>query len=103
MTRDQLTPAQRAASTFFPGFFDTHSWGYGVAIVTAPDAVSSTPGRYGWNGGFGTDFVNDPDRDLTAILMTQSTDFLFSPRLEAFLQGVYAAIPVPSDARTSRE
>jgi CubicO group peptidase (beta-lactamase class C family) len=55
------------------------------------DAVSQTPGRYGWIGGFGTDFVNDPDRDLTAIIMTQSTDFLFSPRLEEFWKGVYTA------------
>ena len=37
MTRDQLTAEQKAASAstrFFPGFFDTHGWGYGVAVVT---------------------------------------------------------------------
>jgi CubicO group peptidase (beta-lactamase class C family) len=100
MTRDQLTPEQRGAS-FFPGFFDTRSWGYGVAVVVEPDAVSPTPGRYGWIGGFGTEFVNDRDRDLTAILMTQSTDFLFSPRLEAFWKGVYAAAPALSSYRTT--
>lgn len=26
---------------------------------------------YGWNGGLGTSWFNDPGEDLTAILMTQ--------------------------------
>ncbi|HEV8264897.1 MAG TPA: serine hydrolase domain-containing protein [Gemmatimonadales bacterium] len=91
MTTDHLTPAQKRASTFFPGFFDTHGWGYGVAISTAPDAVSQVPGRYGWDGGFGTSWINDPGRELIAIVMTQSSDFLFAGALERFWRGVYAA------------
>jgi len=35
---------------------------------------------------------NDPRRDLVAIVMTQSPDFLFSGGLEAFWRGVYAAV-----------
>lgn len=89
MTRDQLTPEQKAASTFFPGFFDTRGWGYGMAVYTAPDKVSSTPGRYGWDGGFGTSWFNDPAKDLIAIVMTQSSDFLFSGALEEFWRAVY--------------
>ena len=92
MTKDQLRPEQKAASSFFPGFFATRGWGYGMAIYTAPDAVSRVPGRYGWDGGFGTSWVNDPGRDLVAIVMTQSPDFLFSGGLEAFWRGVYAAV-----------
>jgi CubicO group peptidase (beta-lactamase class C family) len=92
MTKDQLTPEQKAASSFFPRFFDTRGWGYGMAIYTAPDAVSRVPGRYGWDGGFGTSWFNDPGRDLVAIVMTQSSDFLFSGGLEAFWRGVYAAV-----------
>ena len=92
MTKDQLTPEQKAASSFFPRFFDTRGWGYGLAIHTAPDAVSRVPGRYGWDGGFGTSWFNDPRRDLVAIVMTQSSDFLFSGGLEAFWRGVYAAV-----------
>jgi CubicO group peptidase (beta-lactamase class C family) len=82
MTRDQLTAEQKAASatSFFPGFFDTQGWGYGVAVTTKPDAVSPTPGRYSWFGGFGTAWVNDPNRGLVAMVMTQSADFLFSGR-----------------------
>ena len=92
MTRDQLTPAQKAASTFFPGFFDTNGWGYGVAVSTAPDAISTEPGRYGWLGGFGTVWFNDPSRDLVVLGMTQSSDFLFSGARERFGKSVYDAI-----------
>ena len=92
MTKDQLTREQKAASSFFPGFFDTRGWGYGMAIYVAPDAVSRVSGRYGWDGGFGTSWFNDPRRDLVAIVMTQSSDFLFNGGLKAFFRGVYAAV-----------
>ena len=92
LTSDRLTPEQRAAAQFFPHFFDTHGWGYGVGVSTAPDAISAAPGRYGWDGGFGTSWINDPRRDLVAIVMTQSSDFLFSGALDAFWRSVYAAI-----------
>jgi CubicO group peptidase (beta-lactamase class C family) len=92
MTQDQLTPAQKAVSSFFPGFFATNGWGYGLAVNTAPDAISAEPGRYGWNGGCGTVWFNDPSRELVAIAMTQSSDFLFSGARERFGHSVYAAI-----------
>jgi CubicO group peptidase (beta-lactamase class C family) len=92
MTSDRLTPEQRAAAQFFPHFFDAHGWGYGVGVSTAPDAISPTPGRYGWDGGFGTSWISDPSRDLVAIVMTQSSDFLFSGALDAFWRSVYAGI-----------
>ncbi|WP_437594389.1 serine hydrolase domain-containing protein [Sorangium sp. So ce1000] len=91
MTADQLTPAQKAESSFFPGFFETHGWGYGLAVTTAPDAISEVPGRYGWDGGFGTSWINDPSRELIGIVMTQSADFLFSGALERFWRSVYVA------------
>src|SRR6202012_4824444 len=31
MTTDQLTPAQKAVSGFFPGYFDNRGWGMGVS------------------------------------------------------------------------
>ncbi|WP_437878402.1 serine hydrolase domain-containing protein [Sorangium sp. So ce513] len=91
MTTDHLTPAQKAASSFFPGFFETHGWGHGLAVVTAPDAVSEVPGRHGWDGGFGTSCINDPGRGLIGIVMTQSSGFLFSGSLERFWRSVYLA------------
>ena len=97
MTRDQLTAEQKAASatTFFPGFFDAKGWGYGVGVSTKPDAVSPIPGRYGWDGGFGTSWTNDPTRRLVAIVMTQASDFLFSGALDGFWRTLYAELPPP--------
>jgi CubicO group peptidase (beta-lactamase class C family) len=89
MSTNQLTPEQMANSEFFPIFSDTHGWGYGVAVTTAPDAISKTPGRYGWFGGFGTSWINDPSRNLISIVMTQSADFLFSGALDGYWRAVY--------------
>ena len=69
MLRDQITPAQKAASPWFPpDFWETHGWGLGVALRTAPD---NAHGRFGWWGGFGTAFWCDPATDTVAALFTQ--------------------------------
>ncbi|KYF95094.1 hypothetical protein BE18_12970 [Sorangium cellulosum] len=62
-----------------------------MAVITAPDVVSEVPGRYGWDGGFGTSWINDPGRELIGIVMTQSAGFLFSGALERFWRSVYVA------------
>jgi CubicO group peptidase (beta-lactamase class C family) len=53
-------------------------WGYGMAVAVAADEVSTVPGRYGWDGGYGTVWFTDPHRDLIAIAFTQVSDFLFN-------------------------
>ena len=70
MTTDHITPEQKAVSGFFPGFWDSHGWGFGVSIVTRRDDLA-TPGRYGWDGGYGTSWHVDPGEGLVGILMTQ--------------------------------
>jgi CubicO group peptidase (beta-lactamase class C family) len=62
MTRDQLTPAQRA--NVWPGFsfLDDRGWGYGVSV---------TEWGYTWEGGFGTAWSNVPDQDATVVVLTQ--------------------------------
>ena len=92
MTTNRLTAEQIAASDFFPHFFETNGWGYGVAVAIAPDTVSLTPGRYGWDGGFGTSWFTEPRHELVSIVMTQSSDFLFSGAKEAHAQAVYAGL-----------
>jgi CubicO group peptidase (beta-lactamase class C family) len=71
MTTDQITPEQKVVSSFFPGFWDSHGWGFGVSIVTRRDDLAATPGRYGWDGGYGTSWYVDPKEELIGILMTQ--------------------------------
>jgi CubicO group peptidase (beta-lactamase class C family) len=72
MTTDQITPAQKAASAseFFPEFWESNGWGFGVAIKTRRDDLAS-PGRYGWEGGYGTSWWVDPAEELIGVLMTQ--------------------------------
>jgi CubicO group peptidase (beta-lactamase class C family) len=80
MTTDHLTPAQKAASPFFPGFWDNRGWGFGVSMVTRRDDIASVPGRYGWDGGTGTSWYADPAENLHAMLLTQ---------VEGFPSGIY--------------
>jgi CubicO group peptidase (beta-lactamase class C family) len=71
MTTDHITPEQKAVSTFFPGFWDSRGWGFGLSVVTRRDNLASVPGRFGWDGGYGTSAYSDPTESLVAILMTQ--------------------------------
>ncbi|MGO4816543.1 serine hydrolase, partial [Cupriavidus sp. 2MCAB6] len=71
MTRDQITPEQKAVSPFFPGFWESTGWGFGLGIATQPDPISAVPGRYGWEGGFGTSLNIDPYRNLVTVFLSQ--------------------------------
>ncbi|MEU9076884.1 serine hydrolase domain-containing protein [Kitasatospora sp. NPDC048538] len=70
MTTDQLTPAQLAASGPLLGREDLTGWGFGVSVTTARTGLAA-PGRYGWDGGLGTVWFNDPAERLTGVLLTQ--------------------------------
>jgi CubicO group peptidase (beta-lactamase class C family) len=69
MTTDHLTPEQKAGSELILGY--NRGWGFGVSIVTRRDDVSAVPGRFGWDGGYGTSWSSDPKEEIVAILMTQ--------------------------------
>ena len=71
MTTDHLTPEQKTVSGFFPGFWDSRGWGFGVCVITRRDHLASVPGRFGWDGGYGTSAYSDPAEDMVGILMTQ--------------------------------
>jgi CubicO group peptidase (beta-lactamase class C family) len=95
MTADQLTPEQKAASVsqFFPGFFDRYGWGFGVAVVTTRDDLPNTPGRYGWDGGYGTSWYVDPTEALIGIQLTQRLwDAPLQTVLVDFWTSIYQAI-----------
>ena len=81
MTTNHLTPDQMAgAGPLLAG----QGWGFGMSVSTAPDDVSRAAGRYGWDGGYGTTWFNDPGQGLVAIAMTQTSDFLFNGGLAEF-------------------
>jgi CubicO group peptidase (beta-lactamase class C family) len=68
MTTNRLTPAQikDGAMILGPG----RGWGLGVGVAVAGNPYLA-PGAYGWDGGFGTSWFNDPAKGLTAVLLTQ--------------------------------
>ncbi len=95
MTTDHITPEQKAVSPdFFPGFWDNRGWGFGLSVITRRDDLAGVPGRYGWDGGFGTSWYSDPKEDLIAILLTQRVwNSPNPPRVvQDFWTSVYQAI-----------
>jgi CubicO group peptidase (beta-lactamase class C family) len=92
MTRDQLTPQQREGAELF---FGSHSsWGFGMAVSLQREKPWMVPGRFGWDGGFGTSAYSDPANDFIGILMTQR--MMESPEppavFEDFWKGAYRAL-----------
>ena len=94
MTTDHLTPTQKAIGGFFPDDFDARGWGFGVSIVTRRDHPAAPVGQYGWDGGLGTIWRNDPSEQMVTILLTNVA--WTSPRPPDIaldcLTGAYAAI-----------
>ena len=71
MTMDHLTPEQKANSPFFEHYWETRGWGLGLGVITARNDLGEAPGRFGWDGAFGTSWYVDPKEDLVGVLMTQ--------------------------------
>ena len=94
MTSDHLTPEQKAIGGFTPEDFDGRGWGFGVGVVTRRDHPAMPVGQYGWDGGLGSVWRNDPSEDMTTILLTNAA--WSSPRppdvVLDFLTGAYAAV-----------
>lgn len=81
MTTNHLSPEQIADGGWILG---GRGWGLGMSVAVAPDDISPVPGRYGWEGGSGTSWFNDPHSGITAILMSQTSDVLFNGTLTEF-------------------
>ena len=94
MTADQLDPAQKARGGLFPDDFDHHGWGLGVSVVTHRRQLSEPVGAYGWDGGLGSTWSNDPSEGVIALLLTNRA--WTSPRRPAvaldFATAIYQAL-----------
>jgi CubicO group peptidase (beta-lactamase class C family) len=64
MTRDQLTPDQRAGTD---AILHGRSWSLCQSVIT----TGPRAGAFGWDGGLGTSWLVDPARDLVVIVLTQ--------------------------------
>ncbi|HSA59430.1 MAG TPA: serine hydrolase domain-containing protein [bacterium] len=94
MTSDQLAPEQKAASPFFENFWRAYGWGLGLGVVTGRHDLADAPGRFGWDGAFGTSFWVDPKERLVGVLMTQRRPDLLAvpPVIRDFWTSVYQLI-----------
>lgn len=71
MTMDHIAPEQKAASPFFENYWNERGWGFGLSVVTRRSDLAGTPGRFGWDGAFGTSWYVDPKEELIGVLMSQ--------------------------------
>ena len=85
MTTNRLSPGQVASAGML---LEGSGWGLGMGVTSTADDVSP-PGRYGWSGGYGTTWFNDPHEGLTAIAFTQVTDFLWNGGQHEFSRLAY--------------
>ena len=63
------TESQKQGAELF--FGHGASWGMGGAVVTRRTDIFTTPGRFGWDGGYGTSAHLDSAEDMIGVLMTQ--------------------------------
>ena len=82
MATNQLTEEQIAGGA--PLLDESQGWGYGQGVAIRPSAEWPVAGRYGWAGGYGTYWFNDPHTRTIAIVMTQTSPFLWTGALDEF-------------------
>ena len=92
MTTDHVGAERGAAG---PSPDGSQGWGFGVSVQVRRRGLGPTVGSYGWAGGLGTSWANDPGKNLVGIVLT--TDMFasaFPPPavIQDFWTCVYAAI-----------
>jgi CubicO group peptidase (beta-lactamase class C family) len=92
MTTDHLGVEKGAAG---PSSDGSQGWGFGVSVQIRRRGLAPTPGSYGWAGGLGSSWANDPSKDLVGVVLT--TDMFVGPFpppavIQDFWTRVYAAI-----------
>ena len=85
MTTDQLTDAERAASGPDPS--GAIGWGFGLSVRSRRSVLSHSVGTYGWDGGLGSTWANDPAEGLVGILMANQAWMSLTLRLSAWTSG----------------
>ncbi len=90
MTTDQLTAEQKQGSEMLLG--DNRGWGMGLSVFTRRDDLHTVPGRFGWDGGYGTSWYSDPTENLTGILLTQR--MMDSPQPPACVRRISGRAPI---------
>jgi CubicO group peptidase (beta-lactamase class C family) len=96
MTANQLTSEQQQMGRLILG--ENMSWGFGLSVLTKPDGLGTRAGRYGWSGGLGSSWWNDPNEGLIAIIVTERTFESPDPPnvIKDFWKSAYAVVRAES-------
>lgn len=92
MTTDQIDVAHGMAGPLPDG---SQGWGFGVGVQLRRTGLGPPAGSYGWAGGMGSMWSNDPTNALVGILL--STDAFGGPYpapavIQDFWTGAYTAL-----------
>ena len=92
MTTDQIGVGPGVTG---PAIDGSQGWGVGVGVQVRRTSLGPSVGSYGWAGGLGTAWANDPAEGVIGVLLT--TDAFTSPFpppavIQDFWTGLYAAI-----------
>jgi CubicO group peptidase (beta-lactamase class C family) len=68
MTTNQLPVESLAVAG--PSADGSQGWGFGVGVHLRRTGTDRGAGAYGWDGGLGSSWANDPAEDLTGVLLT---------------------------------
>jgi CubicO group peptidase (beta-lactamase class C family) len=91
MTTDQLSVPGAGG----PSPDGSQGWGFGVGVTIRRTGPATSAGAYGWSGGLGSSWANDPQQRLIGIVLTTDlfTSAFPAPRaIQDFWTCVYAAI-----------
>jgi CubicO group peptidase (beta-lactamase class C family) len=93
MVTNHLTRVQLTESAPEPS--GATGWGFGVGVQVVRAGLRST-GSYGWDGGLGTSWVNDPHENLIGVLLTNQMFTSITPPaiVQDFWTASYAALRV---------
>jgi len=67
MTTDQIGVAQGATG---PSLDGSLGWGFGVGVQVRRTGPGRSVGSYGWDGGMGSSWANDPAERLIGVVLT---------------------------------
>ena len=92
MTTDQIGAAPGVCG---PSLDGSAGWGYGVGVQVRRTAPTAPVGSYGWTGGLGSAWANDPSERVIGVVLTTDmfTGAFPTPAvIRDFWTGVYAAL-----------
>ena len=92
MTTDQLGVGPGVAG---PSPDGSQGWGFGLSVQLRRTGVGPAVGTYGWAGGLGSSWANDPRNDVIGVVLTTDAFVSAFPPpavIQDFWTCVYAAI-----------